>query len=258
MLLAISALKGYTIEASDGVMGSVGDLLFDDKTWRVRWLVIDTGGWLSARQVLLHPSSVGQTDFDRSRLLVKLTKSQVERSPDLLQGQPVSQSIEDKLYSHYGWDPLWGGGGYLGPNSALMESPMGEQSSFGLGMAPEAADVTPEENDPDPGRRSVVEVTGYHVRATDGDIGHIENFIMDSDAWTIRYLIVATRNWWPGQHVLISPAAVQQIEWIGRHAQLNVSRDQVKASPPWDPLAMIDQAYVTRLHGHYRWPLTGY
>jgi sporulation protein YlmC with PRC-barrel domain len=258
MLLAISALKGYAIEATDGQIGSIGDFLFDDRTWQVRWLVVDTGGWLSGRQVLVHPSAIGPAELNQNRLPVNLTKAQVEGSPGVLQGQPISRSTEDKLFSYYSWDPLWSGGGYLGPGIGAMAPMLESPAEFGFGMQPNIADIVPDEHDADPKRRSVAEVTGCHIHASDGEIGHVENFIMDSDTWTIRYLIVATRNWWPGQHLLISPTGVEEINWMGRQVKLNVTRDQVKASPPWDPLAMINQDYVTRLHRHYRWPLTEY
>ena len=108
MLEVGSALKGYAIEASDGRIGTVGDFLFDDRTWKVRWLVVDTGTWLTGRKVLVHPSAIGRADYERRELSVSLTKSQVKGSPDILQDQPVSQQMERRLYDYYGWDPYWG------------------------------------------------------------------------------------------------------------------------------------------------------
>jgi hypothetical protein len=109
----------------------------------------------------------------------------------------------------------------------------------------------------DPDLRSMVAVTGYHCHARDGAIGHIEDFVVDYGAWAISYLIIDTRNWWPGQHVLVSPHAVQKLNWSNSQIDLSVSRDQVKASPKWDPLAIIDKAYEARLHSHYAWPSYG-
>ena len=255
MLLAMSALRGYAIEATDGRMGSVDDFLFDDKTWVVRWVVVDTGGWLHGRQVLVHPSAIGAADLNQNGIPVNLSKAQVEASPALLKGEAVSTGTENKLYSYYGWDPLWSGGGYLGPGTGATSGISESFGEFGFGMQPNSADDVPDEGDANPQRRSIADVTGSHIQASDGEIGHVENFIMDSATWKIRYLIVATRNWWPGQHVLISPTAVEDFSWMGREVKLNVTREQVKASPPWDPLATIGDDYVSRLHDHYRWPL---
>ncbi len=254
MLLVGSALKGYAIEASDGRIGTVGDFLFDDRTWKMRWLVVDTGGWLTGRKVLVHPSAITHVDYDRQELPVSLTKAQVEASPDILTDAPVSQQMETNLYDYYGWDPLWSGQYFdAGPMAGVvLPSPY-----FG-GTLREPGDFQLHSDDGDQHLRSIAAVKGYHIHATDGDIGHVENFLIDDASWGIRYLIVDTRNWWPGQHVLMSPYAVRDISWRDHEVRLDVSRDRVKASPAWDPLAIIDQLYEKRLHSHYGWPGYGW
>lgn len=256
MLEVISALKGYAIEASDGKIGSVGDFLFHDEKWQVRWLVVDTGTWLSERKVLLQPSAIVRANYEERKLKVALTKAQVEGSPDIAEHRPVSRQMERELYNYYGWDPLWGGD-YLGTNAGAMAAPLSAEPYFGIASPSEAADVDPLPPVEDTHLQSIEEVAGYHIQAVDGDIGHVENFVMESANWGIRYLVIDTSNWWMGQHVLMSPYAVQEIDWSDRHVKLNVTRDQVKASPPWDPLKLMDQAYMKQLHGHYGWPGSG-
>ena len=109
-------------------------------------------------------------------------------------------------------------------------------------------------NDGDPHLRSIAAVTGYHIHASDGQIGHIENFLIDDATWGIRYLIIDMKNWWPGKHVLMSPYAVREISWSKHQVRLDVSSEQVKSSLPWNPLDMIDRGYEKRLHSHYDWP----
>jgi sporulation protein YlmC with PRC-barrel domain len=260
MLQVASALKGYAIEATDGRIGTVSDFLFDDKTWKIRWLVVDTGGWLSGRKVLIHPSALGTADHERLELPVSLTMAKVKDSPDIAQDRPVSQQMESSLFTHYGWDPMWGGGSYFGGLS--MGYPLGATPYFGrepVHAIPDTdggADLAV--NDGDPHLRSLSAIRGYQVHATDGDIGHVENFLIDDAAWGVRYLIIDTRNWWPGQHVLISPYAVQEISWSEHHVRLDVSRERVKTSPPWDPARMIDEVAEKRVHTHYDWPGYGW
>jgi sporulation protein YlmC with PRC-barrel domain len=249
MLLVISALQGYAIQATDGRIGTVSDFLFDETTWKVRWLVVDTGSWLPGRQVLIHPSALGHVDWAQQILPVNLTKQQVEGSPDLQQDLPVSRQMEDTLYSYYGWDPYWGGDSYFG---------MGAGASPYLGDTLAAATAGLVVNNGDPHLRSVARVTGYHIHATDGDIGHVEKVLIDDATWQIRYLIVDTSNWWFGQHVLVSPFAVTDIRWQDELVRLNVSCAQVKASPPWKPLDAVDAAYEKQLHQHYDWPGYGW
>ena len=242
MMLAISALKGFAIEASDGRIGSVSDVLFDDRSWKIRWLVVDTGGWLTGRLILVHPSAIGQPDYRRETLPVRLTKHQIEESPSILLDKPVSQQMETDLYGYYGWDPLWGGGNYFGAypyESEVLESARDARHG-------------------DPHLRSVTEVTGYHIQASDGSIGHIETILVDDATWGVRYLVIDTKNWWFGQHVLMSPYAVRSVSWSQRDVTLRVTREQVKGSPAWDPADIIDRSYQERLHGYYDWPGYGW
>jgi hypothetical protein len=255
MLLVAAALEGYTVEADDGPIGTVSDLLFDDLSWQSRWLVVDTGGWLTGRKVLVHPSAVRRADYERQTVAVTLTKVQVKDSPPISSDRPLSRQVQTSLYGYYGWDPLWGSdlydagtaGGYLGP-----------PRYFG-GAAAGVADKSLDGDDSaDPHLRSAAEVKGYHVHATDGDIGHIENLMIDVPTWGVRYLVIDTSNWWMGKHVLVSPYAVTGIGWADRKVDLDVTRDRVKNSPSWDPLALIDHNYQRRLHGYYGWPGYGW
>jgi hypothetical protein len=253
MLIVVAALKGFDIEATDGFIGTVSDFLFDDETWALRWLVVDTGTWLVERKVLIHPSAIETPSYEGGRrLAVSLTKEQIEASPDIRSDEPVSREIELNLYDYYGWSPLWGGGGYFGANS--IASPLSSPPLFGnmAAGAPEADTLEPVERDSH--LRSISISTGYHVHATDGMIGHIENFLIDDVKWDIRYLIIDTRNLWPGRHVLISPFAVVKTSWSEREIRLNISRETIKTSPKWEPTDLINSEFAGKLHNHYNWP----
>jgi hypothetical protein len=250
MLFVESMLKGYTVEASDGKIGVVRDFLFDDQSWKIRWLVLDAGSRLPRRKILLHPSALAAPEPLRKSIAVKLTKAEVDGSPDFLEHQPVSRQMEAHLYDYYGWDPTWGSS-YFG--GGAIATPFSSPPLVG-GVPPEEAAAAANPEEADAHLRSTSEVTGYHVHATDGEIGHVENFVFDHANWDIRYFGVDTRNWWAGEHVLISPYAVREIDWAGRHVELNITRAQVKASPPWDSVAMVDRPYERQLHSHYDWP----
>jgi hypothetical protein len=257
MLHVISALKGFAIEATDGRIGTVVDFLFDDRSWKVRWLVVDCGSWLAGRKVLIHPSAISYAGFEYQRFEVTLTKAQVQGSPALLEHQPVSQQMQSHLYDYYGWDPDWSGsyfGGTMGGMAPSMMAPpsLGAQTRAEPRTAGAAA---PEGSDPH--LRSVVEVIGYYIQATDGEIGYVENFMLDNEDWSLQYLTVYTSSWWLGKSVLIAPHAVTGIDWFNRQVQLDVSREKVKLSPSWDPLVGLDESSRTDLHAHYDWPRSG-
>jgi hypothetical protein len=249
-----SAMRGYTIEASDGELGSVSDFLFEDTSWIIRWLVVDTGKWLPGRKVLLPISALGQADPARRELAVTLTKQQVKDSPDIAADEPVSRQMEHRLYSHYEWEPYWDVA-YFPPSNPLAAPYL---------APPFAAGSKPLHHDPemvadpvgDPHLRSAKAVTGYHIHATDGEIGHVEDFIVDDERWSIRYVTVDTRNWWPGRRVLISPRSVREIDWENRLMHLDIDRQHVKDSPPYDPSIAVDEVYDRQFTDYYNWPST--
>ncbi len=246
MILHASKIEDFKIAASDGAIGSITDLLFDDSTWRVRWLVVDTGNWLPGRSVLLPPSSLGHVDHIGHQYSVLLTRQQVKDSPSIDFDQPVSRQMESGVYDYYGWAPYWASGFYMGGygyTGGLMEPP-----GPGFDQAKAAAD---RDEKGDPRLRSVREVTGYGLQATDGEIGHVADFLIEDADWTIHYIEADTRNWWPGKHVLISPRSIVSTDWPSRLVNLDISKDKLKGSPAYDGSQAIDRAYENAFHGYY-------
>ena len=228
-----SSIKGSAIEARDGTIGSVKDFLFQGTSWAVRWIVVDAGTWLSSRQVLLLPSQIGAVNAQRRQFDVQLTRQQVKDSPPIDTEQPVSRQMETDLHSYYGADPYWG----------AVYNPVGIMAMPGVvGVPPLAPPERPEglveefpHGEGDPHLRSVEAVTGYHIHAQDGEIGHVDDFVIDDAGWRIPLLIVDTKNWWPGKKVLIPTSTVRDIVWDEKLVYLTLSRGQIKDGPVYDP-----------------------
>lgn len=244
MLRTASDIKGYTLGASDGAVGAVSDLLFDDATWLVRWLVIDTGQVLPGRKVLLPPSALGHVNPVGHQLAVRLTMQQVKDSPDIDADAPVSRRMETSLYDYYDWSPYWSTGFFLGG----FGYPGG---LVGLPLSEAIAPSVPHDRAGDPHLRSVRELTGYHMHARDGEIGHIDDFLVEDGDWSLRYVVAATQNWWAGKKVLMSPRSIVSIEWAERRVNLDVDRQTIKDGPAYDPSTPIDRAYEAAFHRHY-------
>ena len=239
MLYLGSALKGYTVEAPDGKVGTVSDFLFDASTWKVRWMVIDTGDWLTERKILLPPPALGQPDINGRAMPVSLTKAQVAASPTIDHDQPVSRQMEYRLGGYYGSDPRWEGIGY------------GYQPT--MAPAPVAAGAD-HPAVPDPNLRSMSEVLTYDIHALDGTIGHLENLQINSETWLIEYLVIDTANWWFGKHVVLPPTTITEINWAGRFVKIDLTAYKIKGSPPWEGTSVVDRAYEGLLRLHYGWP----
>lgn len=230
MLRRVSDLKGYQFQADDGRFGKFTDLLFDDVTWKARWIVADTHGWLTGRLVLLHPSVVGRPEDAQRLLPIKLTKALIEASPSVRADEPVSRQVENSLYVYYDSPAVWAS---TYPGGYGMSYPLTEQRSVRDPSWNQWYDNNNDMNEGDPHLRSAVAVTGYYIHATDGEVGHIESFLIDDDGWSVPYLVIDTRNWWQGDHVLVTSAAVASIDYSSRSIHLRVTREQVKAGLAW-------------------------
>ena len=248
MLANTSQLKGFVIRAIDGELGTVEQLYFDDETWAVRYLVVDTGGWLAGRRVLISAISVIHTDWPARRFDVALTKQQVEDSPDINTHLPVSRQHEAAFLGYYGYPHYWGGPYMWG--TAFYPAGL----AIPTDAATEAIEKRIGKESTDSHLRSTQEVTGYHIEAADGEIGHVDGFIVDDVAWGIRYMEVATRNWWPGNKVLVSPDWIERVSWAESKVYVALTQDVIKNGPEYEELMPITREYESRLHLHYGRP----
>lgn len=244
MLRSMNEIIGYKIEASDGNLGRAKDFLFDDHSWVVRYLVVDTGGWLIDRLVLISPQAMEEPDWTRGVLPVALTKEQVENSPGIETDLPVSRQHEQQLAEYYNWQPYWQYGLPLGDPIPMMPVP----------AAVSVEESGKKDTAGDPNLRSVKEVTGFRIHASDGEIGHVAEFIDQTEGWAIRYLVVDTRNWLPGRKILISPAWVKRVDWDEKSLHVDLSRKEIRGSVEFDPSAPINREYEARLYDYYGRP----
>lgn len=239
MLFKATTLHGYKLAGLDGDIGKVKDLYFDDQRWAIRYLVADTGTWLLANKVLISPYALKSVEMTKKDISVNLTKKQIENSPPLSSHKPVSRQFEDDYYGYYGWPAYWGGSSLWG-NTPFLERDRNKWRKFTEGTKTWNRHL-----------RSTFAVTGYRVHALDGEIGLIEDFILDDDNWSIRYLVVATKNWWPGKRVLISPMWIDRMSWEESKGFTNLLRQTIKDSPEYPEEASLSRDYEIALHQHY-------
>jgi hypothetical protein len=244
----MSELQGFTIGATDGDIGRVDAFYFDDTSFTVRHLVVDTGSWLTGRKVLISPMALTAIDWHGKRIKTKLTKSQVEQSPNVDTDQPVSRQQEINYHRYFGYPNYWEGPWLWGLGPYPVMTSGGEIRDYERRW--EWGDKEPG----DPHLRSSTAVIGYHIEATDGDIGHVEDFLVEDSSWAIRYMVVDTRNWWPGKKVLVSPEWIERVDWSDSKVHVGVTREQIQQSPEHDPLDPVARDYEARLHDHYGRP----
>ena len=252
MLRSMQDLEDYTIGATDGDIGEVKDFYFDDEAWVVRYFIVDTGAWLFSRKVLISPVSIQHPDWMSQRLLVALTREQVKNSPEIDTNKPVSRQHEMQYLGYYSYPYYWGRAGTW--NNGMYPG------GFGL-LAGEGEEEHAREEHAEVERashlgddhhlRSCKAIIGYHIKATDGEVGHVESLLINEETWAIQYLVVNTSNWWLGHKVLIAPEWIDSVSWRDSTVSVDLERATVKTSPPYESSEQLNRQRESNLYKHY-------
>lgn len=239
MLYKVKTLKGYKLRGLDGEIGKIEEFYFDDKHWTIRYLVAESGDWLMDRQVLISPHALYALNKKDRYISVDLTKKQIEDSPSLDTHKPVSRQFEAAYNGYFGWPVYWEGALIWGAYPIIERDH----------KAPTKADkdiITQDSN-----LRSSYDMRGHTIQATDLEIGHVDDFIIDDESWAIRYLVIDTRNWWPGKKVLISPKWIERVSWDELKVYVNLPRETIMLAPEYTEESLITRDYETDLYHHY-------
>ena len=239
MLSTAKTLAGYKLHCLDGEIGKAEEFYFDDRHWTIRYLVANTGNWLTGRKVLLSPYVLTAVNKEEKYISVNLTEKQIENSPPLDSDKPVSKQFEELYSVYYGLPMYWNGPDIWGASPYIARDPQMLRTSI------------PGEKSWDHHLRSTAAVIGYSIQASDGEIGNVKDFIIDVENWTIRYLLVDTGKWLPGKKVLISLLWVERVSWDLSKVFVDISREAIKESPEYSEESLITRDYEARLCKHY-------
>jgi uncharacterized protein YrrD len=253
MLRSVTEMRRYDVQATDGPMGSVHDVFFDDERMAVRYVVVETGDWLSSRRVLISPLAVRSVEWAQGHVAVQLSQAQVRDSPPVDTHQPVSRQIEEEYLAYYGYPHYWAGPGLWG----ALDYPVPLTGIEGVatpppdGVPPELVQKIEGAAHRDAHLRSAHELIGYHLHATDGGIGHVDDLLFDDRTWAVRYLVIDTSNWPGGRSVAIPSEWIARIAWAERRLYVDVLRIRVEESPEYRGPATLDSALEERLRAHH-------
>ncbi|MBO0857637.1 MAG: PRC-barrel domain-containing protein [Chloracidobacterium sp.] len=232
LMIYADNLKGSTIIARDGAIGEIDDFYFDDESWAVRYIVVNTGAWLFRREVLVSPISIERVRETDHQVFVNLTRDQVKDSPDIDTQKPVSRQHETAFMDYYGYPYYWGGP-YLWGDAAFpatLANPPAVESQI---VAAATARKRESEESYDEHLRSANEMKGYHIEAVDGEIGHVDNFVIDKTDWAIRFIVIKTGGWLSGRKTLVSPLSIERISWTESKIFVSLTMDQIASGPEY-------------------------
>jgi sporulation protein YlmC with PRC-barrel domain len=241
MLRSIEEILGYKIQAEDGTLGRIKDIYFDDTSWAIRYVVVDTGTWMAGRQIVLAPEVLGEPDPNRREMPITLARRRIEGSPPIVQEQGLTPRQQQLLAEYYDW------------SLPAAKRSVGS-AAMGAGDGPKAARMllqNQQSEQLDPHLKSLRGMIGYHIRARGVDVGHIEDVLVQTDSWLLRYLVIDARNLVPGKKMLVSPAWVRRVEWSGGVVDVDLTAGSLKDGPPFDASQIISREYEKKLYDHY-------
>ena len=211
MFRSLGDLIGASMNATDGEIGRICNFLFDDQSWKIRYLVVDVGHWLARREVLISVSAIDQPDWKTRTLTAHLTKEQLRNSSDVDSKKAVSRQQEIAMREYFGWPAYW---------DTVVDK------VFPPNLIPAGREF-PVHTEEDNHLRSAEDVIGYEVWASDGVIGCLESFVVDDAVWHIGYLDVKTGEGLQSRSVLVPTSWAKSISWADHHVNLQGSRERI-------------------------------
>ncbi|MDP3294642.1 MAG: PRC-barrel domain-containing protein [Nevskia sp.] len=249
MLHRMDKLIGLRVVASDGEVGTVGDVYFDDYRWAARYLTVETGSWLDSRKLLISPLAIDSVDYEQGTIGIRLDRQQVRDSPDIDTRRPMSRQHELGYFNYYGYPDyhsgplLWGLTPYpMVPDEASL--PLTISALVEVANTDAERDVSH--------LRSAGDICDFVLHATDDVIGHFEDFILESDSWALRYVVVETSNFWVNKHVVVPVQWITRIDQTESQVHVDVPSAQIREAPEYDPAIALSRDYETQLFGHYQ------
>jgi uncharacterized protein YrrD len=244
---ALHDIIGMRIHATDGILGHVRDVYFENGQWLIRYFEIDTSHWLLDRHVLLAPTAVQSLDWEHGRVHVALTREQVRNSPDIDSHKPVSRQHQAQLHEYFQWpfqssDGVWRGEELAAELHKLMIETRGQEVPVPL----------PEQTKDDPHLWSARALSHYGLQGTDGDLGRVDDFLVYPDAWTIRHIVIATGSPLQARACLVPVDRITRISWDAKRIRVAMGRKTIGGLPRFAASQPLTQDELDRLAGTNR------
>ncbi len=232
MITSVKDIRGDTVRGTDGDIGKVTDVYFDDDKWTIRYLVVETGNWLKGRVILISPVSLGESRWREKSISAQVTRDQVRNGPDINTKVPISRQLEREFNHYYRLPFYWGGDAVWG--QAMTPGAAAAATVAGNILEERERDIETGQGAQESHLRSANNVIGYSIHARDGDVGHLDDFLFDTETFRINYMVIDTSNWIGGRKVTLPPSWVAKVDWTEKHVYVNLNRDTIKNSPDFD------------------------
>lgn len=227
MLITVQQILQQPVYGAHEALGDLVDLLLDSYTWNVRFGVVEVGAWLASRPVLIDAPRLAQAQWNETEhaLRLPLSRSEIRACPPLESLTGARPPREAGLVEHFVWGSHW--------REHLTSQP-----------APVGVDAVPTPASPAEQRErdlyAARQLIGYRLEAVDGEVGALQDFLLDLDHWVVRYFIVELDTFLGGRRRLISPGAAEAIHPSDRLLRVHFSAAEIEAAPEYDPRHPLD------------------
>lgn len=250
MLQAVRKFIKMKVRGTDGICGHIQDIYFDEEKWTLRYFLLDTGGWLPGKLVLISPLAIDDIDFKNKILEVNLSKDQIDKCPNPSEHAPITRQMEENYANYYEYPHYWPGMGIW----PAVGYDLAYYSRFqNHGHTDQETQSLKNKKIKDQHLRTANELKSYSLVAIDGKFGHLEDFIVDDETWELRYLVIDTINWWPSKVIILSPQWIEKIDWVELEIILGLDKVKIKNSPLYTE-ENLDRDYEINLYDYYQEP----
>lgn len=252
MLRKMSALQNFNLRGVNGDLGKVTDFYFDQHQFILRYIIIDTGSWLKDEQTIISTEVIKNIDYQNKLINTDLEAEKIESAPSPDKNKPVSKAVEEKLSKYFNWPLYWISDHSTAGPTILAGSPMREKLYDFQNIIDEKSLNT--EDEVESNLRSFKEVKNYHIKAENKEFGYLKDLFVDEDNWQIRYLLIDTRNFFPGKKILIAPSWIQNISWDKEKIYISQTKEELKNCPEYQEKRseqLVERSYEEKLYDHY-------
>ncbi|MCM2677087.1 PRC-barrel domain-containing protein [Alkalicoccobacillus plakortidis] len=259
MFVQAKTLESFSMNATDGELGSIADLYFESNTFTLRYFVGDTRTWFFGGKVLISPEAVTSLDLEKDLININETKEQIKNSPKPSEHEPVSRQYETELRDHYGWTHYWGAP--IGGAGAGMGTPGAYPAAPGLMMPPPGRDRALNKTDYEQDAlshhsennllQSITDLRGYKIHAKNGEVGKALDFILNEKNWTINYIIVDVGGVFTREPIPLAAEWITDISWQDKTITVNVEKELIESAPDYELHEAFTREHETQLYAHY-------
>ena len=239
MYRSLKQIQHYSLLTKNEEACKLEDLFFNETTWKTQYLVVKTGSFFSARNVLLNPVIVEKIIDADKKIQLLISNDHVKKCPSVNSVLPISLEAELLLAKYWEWIPK------------DAEGPLPPEAGHSIEVEAETESKDLSERAAESKLRSYEEVKGYTIYAPDGHFGHIEDFLFDDD-WLIRYAVVDTRNWIPGKRVLLPVGQIEEVKWAEHSLHVEASCELVKSAPAYDESKGVTPEDEEAVRNHFK------